>query len=144
VAGGTARRVFAIVLRQVAQQLANHACTLRIIRGDEVSHAAHGVVGVGAAQLFLRDVFVSYGLDDVGTGDEHVTGVVHHEGEIGDGGRVYSTTRTGPHNGGNLRHHAAGQSVAQEDVGVAGERHHAFLNTRAAGVVEADYGGSGL
>ncbi len=33
-----------------------------------------------------------------------------------------------------------GENVAQEDVGVTGERHHAFLNARAAGVVEADDG----
>ena len=33
-----------------------------------------------------------------------------------------------------------GERVAQKDVGVAGERHHAFLNARAAGVVEADDG----
>ena len=33
---------------------------------------------------------------------------------------------------------ARGQRVAQEDVGVAAERHHAFLNARAAGVVQAD------
>ena len=34
--------------------------------------------------------------------------------------------------------------VAQEDIGVAAERKHAFLNARASGIVEADHGGSGL
>ena len=35
-------------------------------------------------------------------------------------------------------HDARGQRVAQEDVGVAAERHHALLDARAARVVEAD------
>ena len=34
--------------------------------------------------------------------------------------------------------------VAQKDVGVAGERHDAFLNARAAGVVQADDGRADL
>ena len=38
----------------------------------------------------------------------------------------------------DLRHHARGQRVAQEDVGVAAERGDALLDARAAGVVEAD------
>ena len=50
VVGGAARRVFAVVLRQVAEQLANHAQALGIVRGDEVAHAADGIVRHGAAQ----------------------------------------------------------------------------------------------
>jgi len=34
---------------------------------------------------------VGDGLDDLGAGDEHVGGVLDHEREIGDGGRVHST-----------------------------------------------------
>ena len=141
---GAARRIFAVVLRQVAQQLADHAQALGVVGGDEVAHAADRVVRHGAAQRFLGDVFMGDGLDDVGTGDEHVAGVVHHEDEIGDGGRVDRAARARAHDGGDLRHHAAGQRVAQEDVGVAGERDHAFLDARAAGIVEADHGRAGL
>ena len=94
--------------------------------------------------VLLGDVFVGDGLDDVGTGDEHVAGVVHHEDEIGDGGRVDGAAGAGAHDGGDLRDHAAGERVAQEDVGVAGERDDAFLNARAAGIVEADDGRAGL
>ncbi len=39
----------------------------------------------------------------------------------------------------DLRNDARGQDVALEDVGVAAERGHAFLDARAAGVVEADH-----
>ena len=109
-----------------------------------MAHAADGVVGHGAAQLFLGDVLVGDGLDDVGAGDEHVAGVVHHEDEVGDGGRVDGAAGAGSHDGGDLRHHAAGQRVAQEDIGIAGQRDHAFLDARAAGIVEADHGRAGL
>ena len=38
----------------------------------------------------------------------------------------------------DLRHDARGERVAQEDVGVAAERHDAFLDPCAAGIVEPD------
>ena len=76
-------------------------------------------------------------LDHVRTGDEHVAGAVHHEDEIGDGGRVDRAAGAGSHDGGDLRHHAARERVAQENIGVAGQRDDAFLNARAAGIVEA-------
>ena len=84
------------------------------------------------------------GLDHVRTGDEHVAGAVHHEDEIGDGGRIDRAAGARSHDGRNLRHHAARQRVAQKDIGVAGERHHAFLNARAAGIVQADHRRAGL
>ena len=105
-----------------------------------MADAADGVVGHGAAQVFLGDVLVGDGLDHVGAGDEHVAGGIHHEDEIGDGGRVDGAAGARSHDGGNLRDHARGQRVAQENIGVAGQRHHAFLNARAAGIVEADDG----
>ena len=40
---------------------------------------------------------------------------------------------------GDLRHHARSQHVAQEDVGVAGQRNHALLDARAARIVEPDH-----
>ncbi len=141
---GAPRRIVAIVLRQVTQQLADHAQAFGVVWRREMADAADGVVRRRAAQLFLGDVFVRHGLDDVGTGDEHVAGVVHHEDEIGDGGRIDRAARARSHDGGNLRHHAARQRVAQEDIGVSGERDHAFLNARAAGIVEADDRRAGL
>ena len=55
-------------------------------------------------------------------------------------GRVDRAARAGAHDGGDLRHHARGQRVAQEDVGVAAQGGHALLDARAARVVEADHG----
>ena len=81
---------------------------------------------------------MGHGPDDVGTGHEHVGGVLHHDVEVGDGGAVDGAARAGAEDGGDLRHHPRGQGVAQEDVGVAAEGGDALLDARAAGVVEAD------
>src|SRR6266850_1998453 len=43
-----------------------------------------------------------------------------------------------PHDRGDLRDDAGGQGVAQEDVGVAAQRHDPLLDARPAGVVQAD------
>ncbi len=136
----TARRggVVAIVLRQEAQQLADHAQAVGVVGRDEVPHAADGVVGHRAAQLFLGHVFVGDGLDHVRAGHEHVAGVRDHEDEVGDGGRVDRAARARAHDGRDLRHHAARERVAQENIRVARQRDDAFLNARAAGIVQAD------
>ena len=135
---GAARRIIAVVLRQVTEQLADHAQAFAVVGRDEVADAADRVVGHRSAQALFGDVFVGDGLDHVRAGDEHVAGVLHHEDEIGDGGRIDGAAGAGAHDGGDLRHDAAGQGVAQKDIGVAAEREHAFLNARAAGIVEAD------
>ena len=101
-------------------------------------------VGGGAAQLLERDLLVGHRPDHVGPGHEHVGGVLDHEHEVGDGRRVDRAARARPHDGRDLRHHARGQGVAQEDVGVAGQRDHALLDPRAARVVEADDRGARL
>ena len=107
--------------------------------GDgEVRDAAHRVVRHRAAELFLRDLLVRHGLDHVRAGHEHVARAFDHDVEVGDRRRVHGAAGAGAHDGGNLRNHARGERVAQKDVGVAAEREHAFLDARAAGVVEAD------
>ncbi len=107
---------------------------------EEVRNTGDLVVGGGAAQLFLGDLFVRDGADDIRPGDEHVGGLVDHEDEVGDGGRVDSAAGAGAHDGGELRHDAGGKRVAQKDVRIAGERDDALLNARPAGVVQPDDG----
>ncbi len=97
-----------------------------------------GVVGHGAAELLLRDFLVRDGLDDVRAGDKHIGGLAGHEDEVGDGRGIDRAAGASPHDGADLRDDAARQGVAQEDVRIARERHHAFLNARAAGIVQAD------
>ena len=74
----------------------------------------------------------------VRAGHEHVARALDHDGEVGDRRRVHGAAGARPHDRGDLRHDAGRQRVAQEDVGVAAERQHAFLNARAARVVQAD------
>lgn len=45
-------------------------------------------MGVGAAEFLHGDVFTGDGLDDVGSGDEHLAGLVDHDDEVGQGGGV--------------------------------------------------------
>src|SRR4029079_9816217 len=74
-----------------------------------------------------------------GTGDEHVRRPLDHEYEIGDRGRIDGTTRTWAHHQRDLRDHSGALDVAPEDLGVARERNDAFLDARAARVVDADH-----
>ena len=109
-----------------------------VVLDREVRDAALLVVRHRAAKVFLGDVLVRDGLDDVGTGDEHVAGLLHHHDEVGDRRRIDGAAGARSHDGGDLRHHAGGERVAQENVGVAGERDDAFLDARAAGIVQPD------
>ena len=136
-AGRHPRRVVEVVGRQEAEQLADEREALAVVLDGEVRDAALLVVRHRAAELLLRHVLVGHRLDDVRAGHEHVARALHHDVEVGDRRRVDRAAGAGPHDGGDLRHHARGERVAQEDVGVAAERHHAFLDARAARVVQA-------
>jgi hypothetical protein len=94
-------------------------------------------VHVRSAQLLERHFFMGHCLHDVRPGHEHPTDAADHEYEVGDGRRVHGTSRAGPEDAADLGDHAGCQSVPQEDVGVAAERGHAFLDARPTRVVEA-------
>jgi hypothetical protein len=138
IGNGAARGILEIVGRQETEQLANHGQALGVVLRGEVGHAAGSVVGHGSAQLLLGDFLVRDGLDDVGPGDKHVGRRGGHENEIGDGRGINGAAGARAQDGADLRDHAAGQGVAQEDIGVAGQGHDALLNARTAGIVEAD------
>ena len=91
------------------------------------------------AQIFLRHHLVGHGLDHFGAGDEHVAAVLHHEDEVGHRRRIDRPARARPHDHAELRHHAAGQHVALEHLGIAAKAGDAFLDARTAAVVEADH-----
>ena len=129
-----------------------------VVGGQEVDQPAHlqqrldvvfesavrdrGTRGVhrGAAEFFRGDDLVGDGLHHVRPGDEHVAGVLHHEDEIRHRRRIHVAAGAWTHDDGDLRDHARGDDVAAEHIGIARERRHAFLDSRAAGVVEADDG----
>ena len=126
------------VAGHVADQLAQLLDGLHFVRRGEVRHAALAGMGAGTAEVLAAHLFVRHGLHHVGAGDEHVAGAFDHQHEIGEGRTVHRTAGTGPEDGTDLRHHAARTHVAVEDVGIAAEAHHPFLDARTTTVVEAD------
>ena len=96
-------------------------------------------MGRRPAELVLGDLLEGHSLNHVRTGDEHIGGLVHHQDEISNGRRIHRAAGAGSHDARDLRHHAAVESVAQKDVGVAGQRHHAFLDACPARIIQADH-----
>ena len=94
----------------------------------------------GTAQLLVRHILARYGLDDIGAGDEHLRRAVRHEDEVGQRRRIHRAASARPHDDRDLRHDAGGQHIAKEDVAVATEARNALLDTRTAGVIDADDG----
>src|SRR5690606_16021243 len=64
--------------------------------------------------------------------------------EVRDGGRVDGPAGARAEDGADLRHHAGGEGVAEEDVRVAAQADHTLLDPSTAGVVEPDDGRAGL
>jgi hypothetical protein len=141
---GPFRHAGRVVGGQKVEQAAHLQQALDVVVVGTVGDAGLGGVHGGAAELLGRHHLVGHGLHHIGTGDEHVAGVAHHEDEIGHGGRIDIAARARPHDDGNLRDHARGDDVALEHLAVAAERRHAFLDARAAGVEQADDGRAGL
>ena len=117
---------------------------LVLVGEHRVRHTALAVVRARAAELVEADVLAGDRLDDVGTGDEHVRGLVDHHGEVGDGGGVDRAAGARAHDQRDLRDDAGGQDVAPEDLAVEPEGDHALLDARAARVVDADHRHAGL
>ncbi|MBV8300662.1 MAG: hypothetical protein JOY68_01925, partial [Candidatus Dormibacteraeota bacterium] len=101
-------------------------------------HTTALVVHVGSTQLFEGDALTGRHLDHIRPRDEHVADVPHHEDEVGHGRRVHGSAGARAHDERELRDDATGAHVAIEDLGVPGERDHALLDPRPAGVVDPD------
>ena len=93
----------------------------------------------GATKLIFGDLFEGHGLDYVRPGNKHVRSLVDHQHEVGDGRRIDGTSGAWSHDRRNLRNHAAIQRVAQENVGIPRQRHHAFLNPRPARIIQPNH-----
>src|SRR5258706_7822727 len=96
------------------------------------------IVSGRATEFFFGYVFVRHGLDHVGSGNEHVGRVLDHDVEVGDRRTVNRAARAWPHDATDLRHDAAGQSVAQKNIRIPAEADYALLHAPAAGTVEAE------
>src|SRR6267142_1868365 len=100
--------------------------------------ARFSIVRRRSAELFFGHIFVRYGLDHVRAGDEHVGRVLDHDIEVGDRRTVNGAARARAHDAADLRHDAAGQSVAQKNIRVPAEADYAFLYARATGIIQPD------
>ena len=134
-----ARRRLQVVLRQEADQVAAVLQARVLVLGGEVRDAGLGVVRHRAAELLEADLLAGDRLDHVGARDEHVRGLLDHEDEVGDRGRVDRAAGARAHDQADLRDHARALDVAHEHVAVGAERDDALLDARAAGVVDADH-----
>ena len=81
-------RIFQIVVGQITHQLLHDEESVFFVFGGEVGDAGFAAVDRRAAQLFKGDLFIGDRFDHIGSGDEHVACVFHHDDEVGDGGRV--------------------------------------------------------
>jgi hypothetical protein len=71
---------------------------------------------------------------------EHVAGPLDHEDEIGDSRRIGGTSGAWAEDDTDLGDHLRRPHIAVEDLTVSIEANHAFLNTCATAVVDADDG----
>ena len=137
-------RVLEVVRRQEGQEIAHVLEARLLVRRYERGDARLRGVAHRAAELFERDVLTGDGAHDVGTGDEHVRALAHHEDEVGHGGAVNRATGARAEHHRDLRHHTAREHVAVEDPAVRRERDDALLDAGAGAVVQADHGRADL
>ena len=136
--GSDFRRPIQVVARKEPQQVANQRQARAVVVDGEVRNAAPFVVRHCAAERFFGNLLVRHRLNDVGPRHEHIARVANHDRKVGDRRRVHGAACARTHHRGDLRHDARRQRIAKENLGVAGEREDAFLNARAARVVQAD------
>src|SRR5580704_1380805 len=93
-----------------------------VMAGEYTAPPAHGpmiaeICGTTPLYKVLRRKISAYPASDITPSDLN---------EIRNGRRIYRPARTRSHDRRDLWHHAAVQSVAQKNIGVSRQRHHAF------------------
>jgi len=132
------RRVAKVVLRQMTEQAPRRVDGTRLVMCSEVRDARLRRMRRCTAEELGVDFLVRHGLHDVRAGHEHVARALNHDREVGHRRRVHRATCARTHDERDLRHDARRENVAQEDVGVTTKRHDAFLDPRAARIVQPD------
>lgn len=99
---------------------------------------------VGPPELLKGHLLLGDALDHLGPGDEHVARAPAHEDEVGHGGAVDGAPGARPQDGGDLGDDPGVDGVPVEDLPVAREAVHPFLDPGPGGVVQADDGGPHL
>ena len=131
-------RPFVVVPRDEADE-AFHLLEAFLLTGRiEMGVTRRLGMNASAAEVFHRNVFAQYGLDDVRPCDEHLRDVLDHKHEIGQRRRINGATCTRPQNQRDLRNYARGYRVAVKNFSITGQGTDTFLNTCATGIVDSD------
>ena len=91
-----------------------------------------------SAKLFFSDFFLCHASHHIRSCNKHIAGVFHHQNKIGQCRRINSTTGTRSHDRANLWNHSGCHRIAQEYLGISGQRTYSFLNSRASRVIQSD------
>ena len=137
--GCVARRVVHVVLRQVREKGLGKVVHVIFVRRDQMRNAALDGMRGRAAEFFERDLFTGNGLDDLRTGDEHLTDALGHDDKIRYRRRVDRAARARSGDQTDLWNHAACLDVPPKYLGITAQTDHALLNARAARVVDTYY-----
>ena len=105
-------------------------------------HTALGSVNARSSELFLADFLAENALNDGGTCEEHVGGVLHHDREVCEGRGVNRSTGAGTEYSRDLRHDTGGKDIPLEYLAISGQRIDTLLDPGSAGVIQADEGGT--
>ena len=132
------RRIHHVVGRKIAKQTARNLERVCIVFGNEMNIAADGSMRRRAADFVHRALFAGNRLDDFRSRDEHLRVGFLHDDEVRQRRRIRSAARARTGDNRNLRNDARRLHVAIENIAEAFQRHFAFGNARASGVVDSD------
>jgi len=122
------------------EQLLDLLKTFSFTASKEMSVTSDLTVYPGTTQILHGDFFTNNRLDDLGTCDEHLGDLIHHENKVGQCGRINGTSRTGAQNHRDLGDDSGADGVSEEDFTITGKRVDSFLNAGTPGVIDANEG----
>ncbi len=127
-----------IVPRNERQQLLDLLETLRLRGSEEMRIPAHTGMHTRSAQVLRAHHLTQNRLHHIGTRDEHLRNVIHHEDKVRQCRRIHRPTGTRSQNHRQLRNHARSLRIAEENLPVTRQRVHTLLDTRSARIVDTD------
>ncbi len=97
-----------------------------------------------ASEFFKSNIFAGHGFNNVGSGNEHVGGLIHHHNKVSDRRGIHGASGARTHDQGNLGDHPRGHYVSRENFTVKSKCHNAFLDACTTRVIQTDHGTSGF
>src|ERR1035437_1063006 len=84
-------------------------------------------------------IFIKNLLDNIRSGDKHITGVIYHKDKISQGRRVDGPTCGRPHYYGDLGNYSGRMYNVLKDCGITAETGNSFLYSLTTGVYQGNY-----